>query len=61
MGLVLMGKAMLSKCFMQFSVDVRGCVPSLLSDLRSNHGGVNEENGDLLQKAFGIHCHNQCP
>ena len=60
MGLVLMGKAMLSKCLIQFSVDVQGCIPSLLFDLRSNHGGA-EENGGLLQKIFCIHCHNQCP
>ena len=30
MGLVLMGGAMLSKSFTQFSVDGWGCVPSLL-------------------------------
>ena len=34
----------------QFSVDGWGCVPSLLLDLRSNYGGGNEDNGDLLQK-----------
>ena len=33
---VLMGKAMLSKTFIQFSVEGRGCVPSLLFDLRPN-------------------------
>ena len=60
MGLVLMGKAMLSKCLIQFSVDMQGCIPSLLFDLRSNHGGA-EENGGLLQKVFCVHCHNQCP
>ena len=32
-GLVLMGGAMLSKTLIQFSVDGRGCIPSLLSDL----------------------------
>ena len=30
MGLVLMGRAMLSKSFIQFSVDGQSCVPSLL-------------------------------
>ena len=33
LGLVLMGGAMLSKSLIQFSVDERGCVPSLLFDL----------------------------
>ena len=50
MGLVLMGRAMLSKSLIQFSVDGRGCVPSLLFDLMSIYGGGNEDNGDLLQK-----------
>ena len=44
------GLAMLSKSFIQFSVDGLGCVPSLLFDLRANYGGNNENNGDLLQK-----------
>ena len=47
---VLMGGAMLSKSLIQFSVEGRGCVPSRLFDLRSNYGGGNEDNGDLLQK-----------
>ena len=42
--------AKLSKSLIQFSVDGRGCVPSLLFDLRPNYGGGNEDNGDLLQK-----------
>ena len=42
--------AILSKSLIQFSVDGRGCVPSLLFDLRPNYGGGNEDNGDLLQK-----------
>ena len=54
-GLVLMGGAMFSKSLIQFSVDEWGCVPSLLLDLRSNYGGGNEDNGDLLQKG------TQCP
>ena len=44
------GKAMLSKSLIQFSVDGQGCVPSLLFDLRSNCGGGNEDVGNLLQK-----------
>ena len=41
LGLVLMGRAMLSKSLPQFSVEGRGCVPSLLFDLRPNCGGGN--------------------
>ena len=47
-----MGRAMLSKSLIQFSVDGQGCVPSLLFDLRPNYGGGNEDNGDLLQKVL---------
>ena len=50
LGLVLMGGAKLSKSWIQFSVDGRVYVPSLLFDLRLNYGGGNEDNGDLLQK-----------
>ena len=39
LGLVLMGRAMLSKSVIQFSVDGWGCVPSLLFDLRPTYGG----------------------
>ena len=49
-GLVLMGGAMLSKLLIRFSVEGRGCVPSLLFDLRPNYGGDNEDNSDFLQK-----------
>ena len=49
---------MFSKSLIQFSVDGQGCVPSLLLDLRPNHGGGNEGNGDLLQK---VPCCTQCP
>ena len=42
-----MGRAMHSKSLIQFSVDGWG---SLLSDLRQNHGGGDEDNGNLLQK-----------
>ena len=40
LGLVLMGWAMFSKSLIQFSIDGRGCVHSLLFDLRPNYGGV---------------------
>ena len=50
MGLVLMGGGTLSKSLIQFSVDGRGCVPSLLFDLRPNYGGGNEDNGDLFKR-----------
>ena len=56
-----MGRAMLSKSLIQFSVDGQGCVPSLLFDLRPNYGGGNEDNGDLLQKIPCRHCCTQCP
>ena len=45
-----MGRAMLSKSLIQFSIDGRGCVPSLLFDLRPNYGRGDGDNGDLLQK-----------
>ena len=61
LGLVLMGGAMLSKSLIQFSIDGRGCVPSLLLDLRPKYGGGDENNGDLLQKVPCIHCCNECP
>ena len=50
LGLVWMGRTMLSKSLIHFSVDWQGCIPSLLFDLRLNYGGGNEDNGDLLQK-----------
>ena len=58
--LVLMGGAMLSKSLIQFSVDERCCVPSLLFDLRLNYSGGNEDNGNLLQKVLCMHCCTQC-
>ena len=61
LGLVLMGRAMLSKSLIQFSVDGRGCFPSLLFDLGPNYGGGNEDNGDLLLKVPCMHCCTQCP
>ena len=65
-----MGRAMLSKSLIKFSVDgggeggfggLVGCVPSLLFDLRPNYGGGNEDNGDLFQKVTCAHCCIQCP
>ena len=43
LGLVLMGRAMLSKSLIQFSVFGWSFVPSLLFDLRPNCGGGNEK------------------
>ena len=47
-----MGGAMLSKSLNQFSIEQRGCIPSLLFDLRPNYGGGNKDNGGLLQKVY---------
>ena len=51
-----MGWAMFSKSLIQFAIDGRVCVPSLLFDLRPNYGGGNEDNGYLLQKVTCTHC-----
>ena len=56
-----MGRAILSKSLIQFSVDGRGCVPSLLFDLRPNYGGGNEDNGDLFLKIPCVYCYTHCP
>ena len=56
LGLVLMGRAMLNKSLIQFSVDGWCCILSFLFDLRPNYGGGNEDNGDLLQKVPCMHC-----
>ena len=61
LGLVLMGRVMLSKSLIQFSVDGWGYVPSLMFDLRPNYGRGNEDNGNLLQKDLCMHCCIQCP
>ena len=45
MGLVLMGRAMLSKSLIQVFADVWACVPSLLFDLKPNYGEGNEVKG----------------
>ena len=46
---------MFSKSLIQFSVDGRGCVPSLLFK-GPNYGGGNEDYGNLLQKVPCTHC-----
>ena len=61
LGLILMGKAMLSKSLIQFSVEGWLYVPFLLFDLRPNYDGGNEDNGDLLQNVPFMHCYTQCP
>ena len=55
-----MGRAVLSKSFIQFSVDGCGCVPFLLFDLRPNSCGGNDDNSKLLQKVPCMHCCTQC-
>ena len=45
---VLMGRAILSKSLIQFSVDGWDYVPS--------HSRGNEGHGELLQKDFHLHC-----
>ena len=61
LGLVLMGRAMLSKSLIQFSIDWEGCVPSLLFELRPNYGRGSEDSSDLLRKDLCTHCCIQCP
>ena len=61
LGLVLMGGAMLSKSLIQFSVDGRGCVPSLLFDLSQYSDKGKEDNGNLLQKVLCMHSCTQGP
>ena len=61
-----MGRAMLRKSLIQFSVDGWGCVPSLLFDLKPNYGGGNEDNDggnkdNLLRKLPRRHCYTQRP
>ena len=43
-----MGKAMLSKSLMQFSVDGWNYIPPPVIYLEPNYGGGNEGNGGLL-------------
>ena len=53
------GRGHACKSLIQFSVD--GCVPSLLSDLRPNYGGGNEDNDNFLQKVPGTLPHSVPP
>ena len=59
--LVLMGRDMLSKSVIQFSINTWGSITSLLFDLRPNYGEDNEDNGNLLQKTPCPHCYIQWP
>ena len=52
LGLVLMGRAMLSKPLIQLSDDGWGCVPSLLFDLRPNYGGGKEDNATSFKRSL---------
>ena len=61
LGLVLMGRAMLSKSLIEFSVDGWSCIPSLLFDLKPNYSGGNEDNSDLFQKVPCMHHYTQHP
>ena len=61
LGLGLMGRDILNKSLIQFSVDGWGYISSLLFDLRPNYGGGNEGKGNLLQKVPCTHCYTQCP
>ena len=56
-----MGRTVLSKFLIQFSVNGWGCVSSLLFNLGPNYGGDNEDNGNLLQKVSCMYCYTQCP
>ena len=61
LGLAPMCRAKLSKSLIQFSVDGRSCVPSLLFELWPNYGQGGEDNGNLLLKVQHMHCCTQCP
>ena len=56
-----MGRAMLSKSLIHFSVDGWGCVPSPLFDWRPSYGRDKEVNGELFQKVQCTQCRIQCP
>ena len=52
-------EGMFSKSLIQFSVDGRSYVPSVLLDLRQNYGGGNEDNGTSFQRSHALiagHC-----
>ena len=53
-----MGRAMVSKCLIQFSVGGRGCVPSLLFDLRPSYGGGNEDDGTSFKSPMHTLLHS---
>ena len=62
LGLVLVGRAMLSKSSIQFSIGGGQGLCSLpVIYLGPNYGEGNEDNGDLLQKAPCTRCPTQCP
>ena len=61
LGLVLMVGAMVRKSLIKYSIDGRGCVPSLLFNLTPNYGGGNEDNGDLLQKVHACTATHSAP
>ena len=61
LGLVMIGRAVLSKSLIQFSINGWGCVPSSLFDLRPNCDGGNEDNVAHLQKVPWRHFYTQCP
>ena len=52
LGLALMGKAMLSKYVIQFSVDGWGCFPSLEFGLRLNYGRGNGGNESSFKRTY---------
>ena len=51
LNVVLVGRAMLSKSLIQFSVDGQGYVPSLLCDLRPSYSGGTEDNGTSFKRS----------
>ena len=61
LSLVLMGRVIISKSLIQFSLNGWGCVPSLLFDLKPIYGGGNEDNVKLLHKVTFTQCCTQCP
>ena len=52
---------MLSKSSIHFSVDGRGCVYSLLFDLRPNYGGGNEDNVTSFNRSMHALLHSVPP
>ena len=60
LGLILIGRAMIGKSLIQFSVDGQGSVPSLLLNIRPDNDRGNYGNGHLLQKDLCLHSCIQC-